>query len=220
MENAEESLYQKIWDKYQFNTSVEKDSRVDVASRLIERGTRFLDIGCGDGLLCHLVKDKYEQVYGIDISPRAVEIAKSRGINAERVNLNTDALPFEDNYFDTVVCLDVIEHVFDPVRLLAEINRVLKTGGTSIVSAPNIRTFGRIATLLFLGRFPGTSDDKQGYDGGHLHYFTYSDITNLLNKNGFEVTGKYGVFGKNFLKEFRSAGILIKANKLYNVRKR
>jgi len=68
--------------------------------------------------------------------------------------------------------------------------------------------------LVLLGRFPKTSGDLESWDGGHLHYFTYKDVEELLEQNGFEIIGKCGVFGRNFLKEFMSPGIVVKCRKV------
>jgi len=181
---------------------------------LLDKGERLLDIGCGDGTLGHFAKNKYKEVYGIDISEEALRIAEKRGIIVKKVNLNEEKLPFENEYFDAVTCLDVIEHVFEPRDLIKEINRVLKRGGILIISTPNIRYWRHIFSLTVKGRFPKTSGDTEHWDGGHLHYFTYKDIELLLSEHGFEVLVKRGVFEREFLKEFLSPGIIIKGRKI------
>ena len=74
-----------------------------------------LDIGCGDGFLLKklLEKDKNIKVLGLDISPVAIEKAKKNGIECSLVDI-TEKLPFEDNSFESVFLLDVLEHVFQP----------------------------------------------------------------------------------------------------------
>ena len=199
---VEEKLYQKIWKNKKLNEEprIEKGSRVDIALKLLDKGERLLDIGCGDGTLGYFAKNKYKEVYGIDISKEALKIAKKRGIIVEKVNLNEEKLPFENEYFDAVTCLDVIEHVFEPRDLIKEINRVLKRGGSLVISTPNIRYWRHLFSLIVKGRFPKTSDDTEHWDGGHLHCFTYKDIELLLSEHGFEVLVKGGVFGREFLK--------------------
>jgi len=211
-----EEEYNKIWEK-KTNLDrpiVEKGSRIDVALKLLERGDRLLDIGCGDGTLGYYAKTKYKEVYGVDISEKAIDIARKRGIKTFKIDLNKETLPFPDNYFDAVTCLDVIEHIIDPRFLVKEIYRVLKKGEILIISTPNIRYWKHLFRLVILGRFPKTSDDEELWDGGHIHYFTFKDIEELLKKNGFEVIQKKGVFGRDFLKEFLSSGIVIKAVKI------
>lgn len=209
----EEELYEKIWKRKEPDAApeVERGSRADVALNLLEKGERLLDIGCGDGIIGYFAKNNYRQIYGVDISDIALKIAEERGVITRKINANNDALPFEDNYFDAVTCLDVIEHVFEPINLINEISRVLKKGGILIVSTPNIRYWHHLFDLAVNGRFPKTSGDAEHYDGGHLHYFTYRDIEKILEKKGFRIVQKSGVFRRNILKEFLSPGIVIKA---------
>ncbi len=186
---------------------------MDITLKLIDKGERLLDIGCGDDTLGYFAKNKYKEVYGVDISKEALKIAEKRGIIVKKVNLNEEKLPFENEYFDAVTCLDVIEHVFEPRDLIKEINRVLKRGGILIISTPNIRYWRHILSLIVRGRFPRTSGDDEFWDGDHIHYFTYKDIELLLNRYKMDVVVKSGVFGMNFFKEFLSPGIVIKAVK-------
>jgi len=211
-----EDKYNKIWEKKTSLDSpiVEKGSRVDIALKLLESGDKLLDVGCGDGTLGYYAKAKYKEVYGVDISEKALNIARKRGVITFKVDLNKEALPFSNNFFDAVTCLDVIEHVIDPRFLVGEIHRVLKKGGILIISTPNIRYWRYLFSLIFKGRFPKTSNDTELWDGGHLHYFTFKDVEDLLTKYGFKIITKRGVFGRDFLKEFRSPGILIKGAKI------
>jgi methionine biosynthesis protein MetW len=142
--------------------------RVDLAANNLRPGRRLLDIGCGDGLLGALVKDRFEEVYGVDISERAVEIARQRGVIASRINLNIQGLPFNDNFFDSITCLATIQYIYDLHFICREFNRLLRSGGELILTAPNMRTYRRIYKLVFLGEFPRTSFDSEGYDGGTL----------------------------------------------------
>ncbi|MDD2665851.1 MAG: class I SAM-dependent methyltransferase [Methanocellales archaeon] len=212
--NIEEKLYERIWQSEgNGRAKIDKDSRVDVALKLIEKGDRILDIGCGDGTLGYFAKNNYREVYGVDISDNALEIAKKRGVITKKVNLNDENLPFKDNYFDAITCLDVIEHVFEPIVLIKEIYRVLIEGGLVVISTPNVRYWHHLFDLVIKGKFPKTSNNTEHYDGGHLHYFTYKDIETLLKINNFKIVMKAGVFGKETLKEFLSTGIVIKAKR-------
>jgi len=214
---VEEKLYEKIWKNKASNGGprLDKDSRVDVALKLIDKGDRLLDIGCGDGTFGYFAKNKYKEIYGIDLSENALKIAEKRGIITTKINFNDERLPFEDDYFDAVSCLDVIEHIFEPRDLIKEINRVLKTGGELVISTPNIRYLRHLFSLIVKGKFPKTSGDiKYHWDGGHLHYFTFKDVEELLKEYGFKIIKKEGVFGRNIFKEFLSGGIMIKAMKI------
>ena len=205
-------FYDEIWQKKgRFEDTASEGSRLEVASQLVRKCEKLLDIGCGEGLLAILAKGKYREFFGIDISQTALEMAKSRGIQTFCANIDAEPLPFPDDSFDCVVSLDVIEHVFAPLHLLSESKRVLVTGGNLIISTPNIRHWTHLRRLVVRGRFPKTSSDTQGFDGGHLHYFTYADVMELLRICGFTRLEKHATAGVNYLKEFRSPAIVIRA---------
>ena len=95
-------------------------------------GTRLLDVGCGGAWL----GDHFGDYTGVDVSPEAVEAARSRG--KEVLLIEPDgALPLEDASFDGVVLKDVLEHVPDPVALVREVRRVLRAGGRVFASSPD-----------------------------------------------------------------------------------
>jgi len=213
---VEERLYQKIWENKALNEEprIDKGSRVDIALKLLDKGDKLLDIGCGDGTLGYFAKRNYKEVYGLDISESALKIAEKREMVTKKVNVNEERLPFEDTYFDAVVCLDVIEHVFEPRDLVKEIYRILKRGGSLVLSTPNIRYWHHLFIFVIKGRFPKTSNDTEHYDGGHLHYFTFKDCEELLKSYGFKIVAKNGVFGMYYFKELLSTGIVMKAMKI------
>lgn len=208
----EKEVYEKIWERKKLKEVdyTKKGTRVYEASCLIKDCDKILDVGCGDGALFNLVKDKVKEYYGTDISKTALSLIKDKKVKTNIVNINTEKLPFKDNFFDYSVCLDVIEHVFDPVKLVDELFRVTRKEGFVIISTPNIRYYKHILKLI-LGIFPKTSGDPEHYDGGHLHYFTYKDIMGLCSNKSSKVK-KYGINTKLFI-EFFSGGILVKAKK-------
>lgn len=203
--------------------------RVEFASRFITEGDTLLDVGCGEGIIQYFIRGKVKNLYGIDNSKHELKKAKRRGFITQQINFDEDKFPFKDNFFDVVTCLDVIEHVKDPTLLLGEIHRILKHGGKLIISTPNIRFSDHLFKLIFKGRFPKTSEDPNLYDGGHIHFFTFSDLRSLLTESRFEILKEEGVInkekrgwrgrilekimGKKFMLEFRTPGILIISKK-------
>jgi len=109
--------------------------------------------------------------------------------------------------FDCVVCADVIEHVIDPIKAVRDLAYICAPDAQLLMSTPNIAFLPRRMELL-CGRFPATSrptHQSEGFarpsgntvllDGGHLHYFTFSSLSELLRIGGFEVIEYYG-FGR------------------------
>lgn len=204
--------------------------RVELASRYVPISKRMLDVGCGDGIICYFVKNKVKEIYGIDNNKKDLLKAKKNGLRIKSCCLDTEKFPFSGNFFDVVTCLDVIEHIKNPNFLLSEIFRILKKEGLIILSTPNIRFSDHLFKLVLKGKFPKTSEDSNFYDGGHIHFFTFLDIKDLLTKSGFQVIQEEGIInkkergwkgklvekilGKKFMLELRSAGILMIAKKL------
>ncbi len=168
--------------------------RVQKAAEILRRGGKLLDIGCGDGSLCLRVMESFDQVHGVDIVPRAVEAAKSNGVQAQLCNLNVEPLPYAAQSFDVLAMLAVLQCIYDPLFALQECHRVLKPGGQFLMCLPNMRTVGKLFKLIVLGTFPRTSADEVGYDGGTLHYFCYRNMVHLLNDTGFVVERSYGLY--------------------------
>lgn len=102
------------------------------------RGAVILDAGCGTGGMFSLLS-RYGRVYGIDQSPDAVRFARDKNI-AEEVLLGLiTELPYQDNMFDVVTCLDVLYHARagSDTQALKEFHRVLRPGGVLVVREPS-----------------------------------------------------------------------------------
>lgn len=105
---------------------------------------RWLDAGCGTGTLSRLLAARGCDIIGVDASSEMIAAARGRpadGPLAERLTfqqISTIAsLPFADQSFDGVLCASVLEYVPDVAQCLAEIHRVLRSGGLFLVSIPN-----------------------------------------------------------------------------------
>lgn len=222
-------LYDAIWQRKLAGPPpcVPSNSRLAVGALAAQRygGGVMLDVGCGDGTLALLVADSFGALYGVDLTPAAAQIALTRGLIPAVADLDHGRLPYHDGAFDLVTCLDVIEHVFDPAHLLHEIARVLRVGGHCLVATPNIRYWRHLRRLVADGCFPRTSNDPEGYDGGHLHYFTYGDIEALLAEAGLQPVARFATYGSRGLRlpamlrvhpqlqEFLATGLFVVARK-------
>jgi ubiquinone/menaquinone biosynthesis C-methylase UbiE len=157
---------------------------------------RILDIGCGDGSFIMHFK-KYCRVFGVDVSWKAVEIAKETGVDAHKVDVSCEKLPFESGYFDIVYMGDVIEHLVNPDYAINEVARVTKTNGFLVLSTPNLASwlnrlllplgkqplFSEVSTLREFGRFGG----PDSFPVGHLRLFTYGTLKKFLTYHRFKI---------------------------------
>lgn len=98
---------------------------------------RVLDVGCGNGYVLSKYAKEGAEVYGIDITPTAIQLCEKRfdyfELKGDFREANAEQLPFEDNYFDCVCSMGVLHHVPNTEKAISEIFRVLKPGGRLIV---------------------------------------------------------------------------------------
>jgi len=147
---------------------------------------RVLDAPSGRGRLSLALKAKGFDVWALDIAPRDMG---GWGIHLQEADLNKP-LPFEDAFFDAVVCVEGIEHLENPHALVRESRRVLKEDGTFIVSTPNIQNLlSRIKFLLFgsFRYFNARIDVADPSCAGHIHPLSFTELEMVLARNGFEV---------------------------------
>jgi len=111
-----------------------EDARIPLVDAVVAAAPgRVLEVGCGWGELAEwIARETRAEVVAVDLSPRMVELARDRGIDASVADVQ--ALPFEDGTFDLVVAAWMLYHVPDLDRGLAEIARVLRPGGTFVAS--------------------------------------------------------------------------------------
>lgn len=153
--------------------------RHHAALSLIQDGP-VLDIGCGDGLFLSMCKEKGMEAQGVDFSDVAIAHCKERGLKAQQVNIASGILPFADKKFSTVVALDVLEHVYDPAPLLAEMKRI--SSQYVIIGVPNFSSLpARLQVLL--GKVPENNRPHKG----HIYWFNYSVLCALIEKNGLNI---------------------------------
>ena len=156
------------------------------ARQLVGRDQDVLDVGCGEGFFAAELKKDGNRIVGVDALPSATEHAAleryiSADLNAAQPELARQA---GEHAFDRVLLLDVLEHLVQPERLLAEVRPALKEGGQLVVSVPNVANITVRLALLF-GRFPYT--DRGILDCTHLHFYTRKTARALLAENGWEI---------------------------------
>lgn len=152
---------------------------------------RLLDAGCGSGYLASLVKAAVPGVSmdGADISGVALERAKAHFARTWQVNLDTGELPAGSGEYDTAVCVEVLEHLYDPAGALSKIRACLAPGGRLVCTVPNL-AYWRYRLQLLSGRVPSAAADPR-----HLHSFSAASFAGLLGLSGYSVLNMTG-FGE------------------------
>lgn len=151
-------------------------------------GKRVLDVGCGDGFLALQLKKNFKEVYGVDVNE--IDLAIARRINPKKqvhfIKASATNLPFKNEFFDVVICTDVIEHIKEDEKVVSEVRRVLKKNGTLIIT-----TLDKNFPFLYdpinyvLMRLLNKHLPIGVWGFGHVKLYGNKDIINLLK--GFKV---------------------------------
>jgi ubiquinone/menaquinone biosynthesis C-methylase UbiE len=126
--------------------------RIEICLAQCTGGKRVLEIGFGSGLTFFNLNESYEKIYGLDLTAPVGEVAemfKLRGIETKLINGSVLQMPYENDYFDTVLLISILEHLKpDELRqAFSEIKRVLRKGGQVVYGVPVERPFMRFAFL-------------------------------------------------------------------------
>lgn len=163
---------QKVLERpwYQFALSLIKNH--------VPLNGKTLDIGCGVGEFCEMLRSLDFDVIATDGEPRQAKVVKELGLPMVVSNFEYN-LPFKPCTFDFVTTLEVIEHLVRAEYFLEEIYRILKPRGYLVLSTPNFLFYQSRLWYLF------------GYDlineGVHIRFFTPQKLKHTLNQAGFKV---------------------------------
>ena len=169
------------------------DFRDKAVLKCLDDNKTIVDIGCGEGLLMEKVAKRFPaaKIIGIDPSPENVAICES--YNLDVFTGSVYELPFDNKSVDSILFIEVIEHLDYPDFALKEIQRVLKQDGKLVLLFPHDSVFklARILTFKFREAF---------YDAGHVKQWHPAEITKILKQCGFQIILRkifhfiYGIF--------------------------
>ncbi|MCC7551069.1 MAG: class I SAM-dependent methyltransferase [Methanobacterium sp.] len=217
-------MVDELKNKYSFGeetrTYQKGRPQYELALKLLEdfkTSGSVLDLGCGQGEFSDTLHDLNFQVKCADGTPKLVEQVKQRGYETYLVDFEDEYLPFDDNEFELVVSLDVIEHLWNTDHYLKEICRVLKPNGHIIITTLNYNSWNYRKKHLF-----GNFEDFT-YQSRHKKFFTYKSFREETQKY-FDVKSSVGLIyfpvqtGLKFTSKFQNflsvnIGILGKSRK-------
>lgn len=140
---------------------------------------RLLDMGCGLGLFLKLWDPQKWELSGMDISKKAVEYAKSEGLNVREDSL--EKASFSNDYFDVITMFYVLEHLPNPLKVLKEVRRILKKDGLLVVRVPQSISAERFLKFFGVRR-------NLFHPPMHLYDFSTKILKEFLLKAGFKRT--------------------------------
>lgn len=147
----------------------------------------ILDVGCSNGEFLFLAKKQGFKAYGVEVNEDTANIALQEGFNVFKGILE-DA-KFQNEFFSAIYLGDIVEHVLDPIGLIAECNRILKKGGILIIATPNRDCFFAESTYMINKWF--------GFPWSvlvppyHLFIFSINNLNKIVSKMNFKEVAVY-----------------------------
>jgi 2-polyprenyl-3-methyl-5-hydroxy-6-metoxy-1,4-benzoquinol methylase len=186
MKNMFNDFNEKRYSKKMPVDGVDKPRVKFILKNIEDNNLKVLDLGCWDGSYASRYKKKTNTVYGIESSVTAAEKARKKGVVVEQGDFMEKDF-FKKLKFDVIVAGEIIEHVFDTDLFLQKIRRLLKDDGLLIITTPNVASLPRRILLMF-GINPVIEYRVQvNVTAGHIRYFTFSNMFQLLAENKFSV---------------------------------
>lgn len=167
------NIFQKIWHEKRFK---------EIDKEIVPLSDKVLDIGCHSGLFTKRIKEKIlsKDIYGIDISLKAINHARQRMPDGNFRVGNVHKLPFKGNAFGAIFCLEVLEHVENPSQVLSEIHRVLKPKGYGVILIPTNNLLFRTIWFIWNRVYPV-------WDHAHVQDFRGAFLEILIKRANLQI---------------------------------
>lgn len=161
------------------------DNRIDILNLIPDNTKIILDVGCSSGNLgMGLKKDVNRVVYGVEPNKESAKEAEKK---LDKVFVQT-AEEFLDSFnerkFDCIVFADVLEHLYDPWKVIEKTKKLLAKDGCIVASIPNIERYETFHEVFVNRKWPYNSSGI--FDSTHIRFFTIKNIHELFKKAGYD----------------------------------
>lgn len=149
---------------------------------------RILEIGSGTGSTLMSLKNRQlaREVVGVELLVLEDSYQQAPEIDNMFIgDIEAMELPYPEDYFDVILCGDVLEHLSDPWSVLKRLYAYLKPGGKVIISLPNIREINAMVKIFFRGDFSYTGSGI--FDETHLRFFCKRNMKDLVQSCGLDL---------------------------------
>jgi SAM-dependent methyltransferase len=164
---------------YRFKRKLTLKPVLTIIKKIIGSRKKFslLEIGTGSGFLLSFLESEFPQaaLTGLEYDERLVAVTKQKVKKARIMQGNAEVFDFDNDKFDIIVSLQVIEHLYNPELMLASVRKHLAPGGTFILTSPNLSSYG--------ARF--MKDNWHGYREDHVSMKKFNEWVPFIQKNGF-----------------------------------
>lgn len=178
--------------------------KIRIVSQLLGNieGKSVLDIGIGEGFFSRFCIQKKAKTVSLDFADVMINYHKENNPDFTLVQADAQYLPFRKESFETVLALDVIEHLPSPPDFLKEVNRVLEKRGRLILTTPNtgniIEETLKMPFRVLSKLFPFEMRKKDVDHCTHIKEFSVRELKSILKRNNFKIC-KFDTFNENIL---------------------
>jgi methionine biosynthesis protein MetW len=159
----------------------------------VAKGSRVLDVGCGDGALMAALRDHGCDARGLELASEDVASAVAKGLSVVQGDADVDLSGYPDDSFDYAILSQTLQTTRAPDVVL---DHLLRIGGRAFVSFPNFAHWRVRASLLWGGRMPVTRLlPLAWYATPNIHHVTIDDFRALLNERGIVIEGAWFLSG-------------------------
>lgn len=158
----------------------------EVIARLVEPGAKVLDLGCGEGDLLQLLKDRNQVTgTGVEVSEEKVYLCVRKGLTVFHGDVDQGLADFPDQSFDYVLLTETLQEIHKPELVLREVLRVGKRG---IISFPNFAHWRNRLQLCLFGLTPVTPTlPHSWYDTPNIQYVTIKDFLRFCQEKNYRI---------------------------------
>jgi len=166
----------------------------EYVKQIIPKNSAVLEVGCGPGYGTNYLSNHVKHIIGLDIDKNVIQYASDKysSENCSFKFYNGLKIPYDDNTYNAVVSFQVIEHLQDDINYLAEIRRILKTGGIYILTTPN--------------RTHRVKPNQKPWNRFHVREYSPDELGNIL-KATFSEINVWGICGNDEIQGIEKARI-------------
>ena len=170
-----------------------------IISSLIEKNSKILDVGCGNGeLMKYILENISKNIRGLEISKKNIQSCIEKGLTVIEGNAEVDLGQFPDKSFNHVILSQTLQAFLNPEKVL---NELLRVGRKAIVTIPNFGHWKVRIDLLFKGTMPVTENlPNEWYNTPNLHMCTIKDFVTFCKKRKLKITKSISLSGTKISK--------------------